>query len=328
MLNDYKVLFENRGFINGDCFVKHYGESVHVEAEEEMCLGFDPSTKSTGLALVGFESREVYGIFDLMNKGLPTEYMYMEMIENTVRELIAGLNIKFMVTEKPWGLNQNKNAFKALTRMKDKLEDMRYKMGELRHIPMHEIYPQSWKKGFLYGDRYKGRFGRNEVKGAIRDECVERYPELRPFLIYAASTSDSFDALGLTCGYLDINYEEGYRKVNRGMNIKYTHKISSRIIKTNEARLDEDVIDPNEDWLNFRGFEVIRFNNDLTLEENIRRYTSNTNKCAVAFLSLEDKLTAPLMLERGEFLEEGEFYVVIGWRDNLSASVEAREGQV
>ncbi len=285
-----------------------YGEEIFFNCRDPVIVGWDQSASCTGMAIVSKE-RDLVGLVEFVNKGLPDQHYFQIMLERTVSVMLGNLNIELFILEKHYRGSQARRSHESLARLKFFIEDMRFRHSIFEKVEIKDIYAQSWKSEYLKDKRYKGSFGKGDVKDATCYECVRRYPDLSSFRLRCSRTMDGFDAMGLTYGWIGKNYDEfGIKKVNKSMQNSSRHGIAVTINKYKLSEIKKKAEEFHK--LNSNDIEVIKLDENLTLRENASRYTNNTNKVGITSVSHGSLFALEIMWRDLELLESDEGYLL------------------
>jgi hypothetical protein len=329
MFMDYKHLFKIELCFKGKKYERLYGSELNLVKGQPILLGFDQSTSQTGMCAKTSDGRLIC-LVDFINKGLPDNYIYQAMLKQTLKKMLAGCIVKLVVIEKPWG--GKKYSFGKLTELKGFMKQLKYEIPEFSQIEIEDIYPQSWRSAFLVSQDYTGRFGKNEVKDAVREEVCIRETQLRDYAYSKVRVPDSIEAYGILDGYIKKNFaENGLRIVNKSMKDNKNLKVEWELTCANLVDLKKEfgekdkifkaVIGSCGNANIYRregeaGCCLMKYNEELTEEENMRIACSNTK--GVVLLPVPfSKIYCSFVWELGRPMQAGEFFFLVGIRRSI-----------
>ena len=295
-----------------------YGEVPELPKKHRLVVAFDQSSRQTGIAIMT-ESGKRFMLIDVENRGgkIPLAD-YERMLEFSLMHMFEGRQVSKVSVEKPLK-GKSKYSYSVLERLRGFMGTLMYRVEGFRGAEIGEVYPQSWKSKYLAGPEYKGRFSRDKVKDAVREETAKRYEWCRGYVYGAGAPPDSCDAMGILDGYVELNYKNGMKIVNSTMGVTYNHAFSYIVEVLSVEDLKRSIRDTGRynEIIFVRGLEVVRYNEEMSLEDNVRRVTSNTNR-VVALPVLSEQESMVLRWETGRERQPGELYVIMCWRDNTS----------
>lgn len=335
MFESYASLFNIEVCINGKCFYFNFSNMKAVTSNKPVYIAFDQSTSQTGMCIRTVDGKACI-LLDFINSGLPDTATYMKMLELCLTKVLKGLDIKLYIIEKPWG--GKKYSYSVLSGLKSYMQTLTYTIPELNNVSISEVYPQTWRSGFLDKNKYKGRFKKNLVKNAVREEFCLREPKFEYYAHKRSKVPDSLEAYGILLGYIAKNFDEsGVKKVNTTMAGNKKVLIDWELIKCNyndlavKKKENPKFNIPEEILRKCRsirclarkdehGVEVMKYNTDLTEYENILR-ACNKNKKVVVIEIPFSSLYCCYIWNSKEVLNPGEKYLLVGFRRNIKSLI-------
>lgn len=235
-------------------------------------IGIDQSTTNSGIALISAKLDFVI-LLDLhRDKNLEKKIFYRDFFY-LLRKLVDGKNIKLLVLEKPVP-SKYRNAGNVLRELKGHLDDWIEMIPEFENTYLGELYPQSWKSVVVNTGKGKNRFN---DKQAIASDLVDMFPCLeRYYLTYPYSDYDSFDALGILLGYLQLAFDsDGNPAIYSSTEKKHVSFVCYKEVKKSE--LDDPMFLHNLFGMAYGQFkpEFRSFNSRFSLYKNIRMASSS-----------------------------------------------------
>lgn len=244
-------------------------------------LGVDESTTQTGICVADMKGNPLM-LIDLVNLSLPKAEVYLTLLKRWVHYVLPKMDVRRIIYEE---INQNapqKYARKRLMQVANIFED--YVNEAETDIELVCINNKTWKKHLLASPEYDGQRVKTElVKAAVKKEVYNHIPTMCDYR-FVYQNGDSCDAYGIVYGYkkecfIDEACKE--RKVNSTIKNTPLRKYSSRYVDLPDLRkqVTEGKIS------NFKKFKKLRYNADLTLEDNCLR-SINYNPAGVILYGL------------------------------------------
>lgn len=232
--------------------------------EEEINISFDQSSTQTGICIANNKG-EVIGICDVINLGLPDRDMYIRLFRKWLNLNFADIKINYVVCERAEQNAPQQYTKKLLQKLISVLEDF----ADDHNTQCYQIDNKTWKKWFLRDEKYKGQRVKTElVKVAIVDKAVTLYPCLYYYYRLMRGT-DSADAIGIMHGFIDEFFVDGFGSTKKVCTImptapKRKYELTFVTLKEFSEMVSNN---PSE----YRGLEIVGYNEDMTLEDNARR---------------------------------------------------------
>lgn len=286
-------------------------------------LAFDQSTSQTGIALK-LHGGPVLVIADIVNRGLPSKEIFMIYLEDFVRSLVKGLDVRYVVYEDPVEHSHTISTRNVLLELRGFIKTLAVNIDELFTARFVEVPIGTWRKHFLASPEYRGRRRKTEdVKVATAEEVVKRFPQFEGYRNAMRGTPDSMDAVGIlegwTAEYFLDNKMRNIR-VNKCMPVNYATNFyydiigiaPSEIRKYLQQRFGIQVLN--------RGYQLLAFNGELSLEDNVVRAISSFNEyCAILVTDRKD--IQSVRWQAGKDLLPGEVYVIVAYRHHITNSL-------
>lgn len=222
-----------------------YPDSFSLPTEEDLVIAFDQSTSQTGLAIWNVQG-DLICVADFVNSGKVLDFpIYTGMLSNIMKKILEDCFVEQFIYEKHSRMPGLADS--VLMKMKGTMDMWKFNIPALEGLDYGEILPQVWRKHFLRGDpRYKGRYTKDKVKGAAYEECCLRYPELKKYFDSFRQVPDSCDALGIGEGFIQENWEGGWkrtlRKVNTTIEKELVHKFEYKLVHLKGALTSKEVL--------------------------------------------------------------------------------------
>ncbi len=290
------------------------GDEVHILEEEDWgtvrfditepgTLAFDQSSNCTGLAY-GNQKDKLLLSFALKRQHSKERNVaeYKQKVMAFLEVFMKGKNITNIECEQIYSKNEYYNSFEVLAQIKGMFQDLEYKLGY--SVPVNFRQVQSWRTRFC-----TTKEGKSYEKEDVVTEVLRRHPEFYRMDMPV----DTYEAIGILYAYLDhfapkiIKTTSGksipIQQINKTMAREKRH---NNTVKCFSARGIEDLMRQllQDKELNnireWRGMGIFKFENSLTLEENIRALTSNSN-----------------LLWIGEIPENSIYFSSVLWKYNI-----------
>lgn len=293
---------------------KTYPQFFKLPENYTYSVGFDSSHTNTGVAVKIKEEDRVAIIFEIENPHrLIPRGVYIEQLIYTLDHVFQGAKIDLIVAEEPYGKENFMNLKTLVSRIQNRVK-------AFQDSEFKTILPNVWRSGFLDKAKYKGRFTRDKVKSAVMEEVLERHPQLAEFITLSGEDLDGFEALGVLEGYEAKNNdtESGLRKINTSMK-DYSHKYTLKVICSTQDELVDNIKKEIGDILHFP-IEVLKYAEDLTLEENAKRSTGEVKDKIIVSLIPYSKVYFILNWRKDEWVDETspKRYFMVAYRQNIT----------
>ena len=321
-MNRYKHLsryfkFQGRVF-TGATFRQYFDYPVKLPNNVPLIVAIDGSTAQTGVAIFTDKMRLV-GLFDFINDGAPNTNLFMAMMEAKFAELLDGCNIVKLIVEKPFAQSKSKDTYGKLSEVLGMVKTLPFTVPALNGVKVQTILAVSWRKYVFVKPEYKGRKQKKkDVKVLAVLETEERFPFTKDYSTLK-KPMDSCDACCIGIGYMLANYDtEGTRIANKTMDISYNHLFEYEVNKYSDVNV------MMKEWgsrFKEHGYEIMKYNNDMTIIENVRRVTGITNKYVLLEVP-RDISSIVLMWQKGYQLLFNQSFVVICKRTNYSEKLD------
>lgn len=246
-------------------------------------IAFDQSSTQTGIAIMDDE-KGLLAVMDVCNIGLPDSDTYIRMIRKWIANNFEHQDVHYVICERAEQNAKQIYVKKVLQKLISVLEDFAFNVN----APCYQIDNKVWKKYYLKDDKFKGRRQKTEfVKVAVKERSVDLYPSLDRYYQFMSST-DSADALGIMYGFLEEFFTNGFDSNKRICTImpmfpKRSYKL--QFLTVSEFR---ELVKNNP--ANFKHVEVVKYNDDYTLEDNARRVINFFKNGAVLYTRDEKTL--------------------------------------
>lgn len=299
----------------GNFYNTVYPKFIEITSEEPLLIGFDQSTTQTGLFIKTTTGKFV-AMIDIENMNSMPHSIYEQMMLVFLKNTFYQKKIELVVIEKPFKA-KGKGSYETLVKLKGFMETLMYTVPEFRGVKLGEIYPQTWRKEFLANKTYTGRKkATKDLKQCAREETIKRYPLTEWYANLTTNAPDSCDAVGVLDGYIQTNYKDGVRVINTTMKANYQVKFDSMI-----ALIDPDHLTdyfkqnaPKAAW--YRGIETIKYNSDLSMQNNCIRAVAESNKFVCMAITDIQQMSV-FMWESGIPYDSDKLYYLIAWRENI-----------
>lgn len=283
--NSYKSLFMVSVFwvATGEKEIFYGVDKVIPEIPFRINIAFDQSSKQTGVAIMD-DNKGLLAVMDVCNVGLPDSDTYIRMIRKWLYNNLVQQDVGYVICERAEQNAKQVYVKKVLQKLISVLEDFAMDAN----APCYQIDNKVWKKYYLKDDKFKGRRQKTEyVKVAVMERSIDLYPILNRYYQFMQST-DSADALGIMYGFLEEFFINGFNSRKRICTImpmfpKRNYRLQfltvsefKELVKANPAK--------------FKHVELVKYNDDYTLEDNARRVINFFRNGAVLFTTDEKTL--------------------------------------
>lgn len=279
---------------------------------KHLVIALDQATNKTGVCILDFDTRQLIAALDLINTGFPSKQLYFESIYDFLYNHIRDASIKHFIYEIPIEHSKNTRTLALLESLRGFIKNFRYRMPSLTDENMVEIYVSAWRGHFLEDDKYDGlRKTREDAKESVRSEVCDMFPDLTEFTYRRKEPPDSCDAIGIAYGCLAEMYSEvlkGLRKVNKTMPVKNT----KHCYEIKKGKVEEILGLLNTEYYAYsKNFEVLEFNDKMSIDENVKRYCGSNSKLGILIVPLTNTKTNQIFKwELGQELQQGECYAI------------------
>lgn len=290
-----------------------YPKFFTMPKEREIQIGIDQSTSETGVYVKSYPDNEFICIMSIKNEGLsPDDYTFM--FEKTLSSMFSESKVRRLVYESHKGIGDNKYVSNVLRRLATSIKNLKATCPGLKDAEMATERPNAWRSSFIPKETYAGNYNTENVKYAVLAECLKRYPQLLEFSKVCSKSYDAFEAIGILDGHLEKNYtKDGVRIVTKSLEIERTHQCAKHYEVYSDLEDIKSIIAKYNDIIKIRGIVNVYFNPDLTVDENARRMTSNTNE--VVMMSIpKGAINALITWETGVRLKEGQSFALVCYR--------------
>lgn len=304
-----------------ECLHKIYGTDVIEELKnlitgKRLVIALDQATVKTGMCIIDFDTRAVLAVLDLINSGFPSKQLYFQSLYDFINNHFGEERIELFVYEIPVEHSKNIRTLAVLEAMRGFIQDFKNRIPSLSKINMVEINSNTWRSNFLAAPKYEGRRKKREAaKESAREEAVTRAPSLREYFYATAEPPDSCDAVGIGYGALEEIYSKRtpeIRRPNKTMprtNVKFKY----RVCAVAQEQINEYLAENFPVFYESRAYELLEFNDDLTVEDNCHRYCGTTKKLGIIPI-FNRKIMQELKWETGVELTPGQIYIAFCWR--------------
>lgn len=286
-------------------------------ANRRINIGLDQSTTQSGLAVSDAETDELLVVADITNLGMPSKQHYKEYLAEFLYENFCDATIDYFIYERP--LDHSKDG-----RTQDILKDLELfikravaKIPGLKDAKVIGSNNRVWRTHYLKDKRYQGRRQlREDVKQAAREECNLRFPWFNNQSSLFTSPCDSCDAVGLLYGSLAemrSSFSRSVHRVNRTMEQAKGYKFEKEIFQAKPDEFTKQLESSNR--VKNYGYELLEFNPSMSIEDNCKRYISNSTKVGILIVT-DAKSSAIVKWESKSPLNPGEYYFIKTYRVN------------
>ena len=177
----------------------------HLVKDHTYYVGIDQSTTCTGIFIMDVDLKS-YVMLDVKREGTDKD-IYFRGLHGVLNMILTSANIKMVVLEEPFSSKFAPASSMILKELKGKLLAWFSQMPQLRQVPIHTIYPQTWKSKICdvsmnkndpikYSDAVKN-------KKAMASLLCRIFPLLQNYLnLHFSTDCDGFDACGIILGYI------------------------------------------------------------------------------------------------------------------------------
>ena len=177
----------------------------HLVKDHTYYVGIDQSTTCTGIFIMDVDLKS-YVMLDVKREGTDKD-IYFRGLHGVLNMILTSANIKMVVLEEPFSSKFAPASSMILKELKGKLLAWFSQMPQLRQVPIHTIYPQTWKSKICdvsmnkndpikYSDAVKN-------KKAMASLLCRTFPLLQNYLnLHFSTDCDGFDACGIILGYI------------------------------------------------------------------------------------------------------------------------------
>lgn len=184
----------------------------HLVKDHTYYVGIDQSTTCTGIFIMDVDLKS-YVMLDVKREGTDKD-IYFRGLHGVLNMILTSANIKMVVLEEPFSSKFAPASSMILKELKGKLLAWFSQMPQLRQVPIHTIYPQTWKSKICdvsmnkndpikYSDAVKN-------KKAMASLLCRTFPLLQNYLnLHFSTDCDGFDACGIILGYIMYSHTKG-----------------------------------------------------------------------------------------------------------------------
>ena len=221
-----------------------------------------------------------YVMLDVKREGTDKE-IYLRGLHGILNMLLTSATIKMVVIEEPFSSKFAPASSMILKELKGKLISWFSQLPQLQNVPVHTIYPQTWKAKICeaavkkndtikYSDAVKN-------KRTIATVICRTFPLLQNYLnLHFSTDCDGFDACGIILGY--IMYSHTKSGMPRICGIKEQRHVSF----VGYAQIDKKEITGRDALCKPLGETnyvcspvMLAYNTDYNRHDNIRMASSN-----------------------------------------------------
>lgn len=331
----YKIVVLNNNTEDKEEWDNPASNYIKLDASKDYILGLDISTTQSGVAVFD-ANMELLHMIDIINNGLTDVELYTHL-RSFFTSNFKDLKFKFVVLEEQIKTSNGKMVFGQLS----ELQGVMLSMRDIFHTDLKQIKPTVWRKSFLADKKYEGcRKTTLAAKKSAALEVISRYDFSRyieTMKRFSKSDQgyicDSCDAVGVACGYIYEAYHAtkpgNLEFINVTMKKDDLHEFSKVIslynTKTNIVTLISKEFESGREEITLeeyrrrlsrrRGLQFKLYNDSLSLEDNIRRCTTNTNKMT-AILASSPTIKNILQWESGLSAGPDDSFLVACMRTN------------
>ena len=309
------------------------GTDILLDRGRKYYIGVDASLTQTGLSIFD-DSLRLIAMVDIINSDL-NETEFKAHFGCFLRANFQDSVFAKSISERELTFKHGKVAAQLSELQKYILETL-VDLG----FEVDNIQPTVWRKWVLANPKYTGRKTGPAVKIAVMEEVLERFPKFDMYTgamkAYSkasqARVCDSCDAVGVLLGYMAecyvdsnikfprVNYTKDKDAIHKKI-ISYEVLQNGKIYETAMTGGYEAVRTIGEKFaseIQQRGATVMFMNPKMSIEENMQRVTSVTNKVVVLKPTQGKEVTA-LQWESGRTLIPGQEIVIVCFNKNRTA---------
>ena len=253
----------------------------HLIKEHTYWVGIDQSTTCTGIFMIDADDNmKSYAMLDIKREGTDKE-VYFRGLHGILNMILTSANIKMVVAEEPFSSKFAPASSMILKELKGKLMSWFSQIPQLRDVPIHTIYPQTWKSKICEVSMSKN--DAIKYSDAVKDKktmaslLCRTYPLLQNYLnLHFSTDCDGFDACGIILGY--ILYSHTKSGMPRICGIKEQRHVSF----VGYAQIDKKDITGRDALCKPLGEAnyvcnpvMLAYNTDYNRHDNIRMASSN-----------------------------------------------------
>lgn len=315
---------------------KGVGKHINLDKTRVWGVGIDQSTQHSGIAFKTLDNNgkaPLIFLMDVVNVGLPNKEIYSLMLQDLLRLIFEGQKISLLIFEQPIPNAAFMATRTKLQELKGFMNTMRYTIPELENTTVLSVPPSGWRKHYLADPRYKGmRTQTDDLKFAVMQEGLLRYPIFKSYSEVSNKPMDSFDALGiLEDGPREFFFQGNLsiRRYNKNMYpsvkniameydvISYFEEDVQSYVRDRAAEIADDYdIEDFDEFAENRGISVYVVD-EVTEDINsqVSAIVSNTNAiCLIVFKYDRISSSITFMWANELKLEQNEAYCCIAWR--------------
>lgn len=312
---------------------------ITLNAKKKYYLGMDMSLTQSGIGILNEELKPI-AMIDIIANNMDKSSL-LQHLKNFLKVNFEHVTFGMVAIETTFDKGY-KLTNKALSELRGSIMDSVGIFG----VKIEGILPNVWRKWFLKGKQYEGQKKNSlDVKIAVSQEVINRTWSYTPVFFnyidfmmqYSKSVQgnvcDSCDGIGIISGAIEEAYGEfaikPFRQVNKLMRLENTHALESYCYKfdisTSTVIDDKDQNDiktkPLSDvFLNerrLRGEKIYIYNSKLSLDENIRRCTSEHNEVCI-ILCQSGIQVANMSWRFGQHFNDNELPIIICYAKHSS----------
>lgn len=256
----------------------HNNFKLQLSDKKEYMLGIDQSSSCTGLAIVSTDYSVVI-LLDVRRDAHNKEAFYGILLQ-VLSDIVRNQKICIIVRERPVPSHQYAN--RVLEELAGRVDAWVQILPELKGALYEKMFPQTWKKYVvnreLAEDNDQQFRKRCNSKSCVSYDVAQLFPGTSKYRdTHFSKDYDSFDALGILCGYLLYSCTpEGFIKIH---GIKESRHVSLVFYAYVEKSTLDGTIEAMYRHLgrNYGIFDQVYlvFNDEYNKYDNIRMATSN-----------------------------------------------------
>lgn len=234
-------------------------------------IGIDQSSSCTGLYVTD-EEMSFHLMVDVFRRG-QEKYRYYENLRLFLCRTLEGCTVSMVCMEDlpPY---KYQGMGKVLLELRGVVSTWYESIPEFRAVPEEnrvKVHPSTWKSKMI--DKRKGT-NRMNIKVEMALDISEKIPALEPYFRKCPSKDyDSFDAVGIVHGYLASHFKNG-QAVIAGAKDYYGDIYTFFRILSKEEFSSNKRLEGFEPQQHKHGVKVLRYNEELSLIDNIKRAAS------------------------------------------------------
>lgn len=310
------VAFANGKYIRSPV----YTDEFHFKPGPKVDIAFDQSTSQTGIALK-LHGGPVLCIVDFINRGTYSKEVYQELLKMFLESFLKGLDVQYVVYEDPVERSKTVMTRNILMELRGFIKTLAVRIPEMRNATFVEVNIGTWRKHYLKDPIYKGRRKQTElVKIAAMDETLRRFPVFKDYVDTFRKPPDSMDAVGILEGWTSeyfTNSKMETIRINKCMPIIYNLSYYHEIVRISADTMREFLRSRFGAMVRTRGYKVLAYNGDISLEDNALRAASAYNEYCLILITARKDVQA-VRWEAKADLQPGEVYAILSYRRELT----------